>query len=134
MNKSRCESRRWKLSASWSQSRLAGKVGASRLWPGPFEKSKEALELGLVLKTLRDLDLRLDAMRWKEWALEEDLLMPEGVVEIVRITVHRILESIDSLIDRFLGNLHLQEHDSLLIGNLADAIKSRASRCAELME
>ncbi len=45
----------------WSQSRLAEKVGVSRLWVGQFENGKETVELGLVLKTLRALDLSLDA-------------------------------------------------------------------------
>ena len=45
----------------WSQSRLADKIGASRLWVGQFEKGKETVELGLVLKALRALDLSLDA-------------------------------------------------------------------------
>jgi HTH-type transcriptional regulator/antitoxin HipB len=43
----------------WLQSRLAGKVGGSRLWIGQFEKGKETVELGLVLKTLCALDLSL---------------------------------------------------------------------------
>lgn len=45
----------------WSQSRLAENVGVSRLWVGQFENGKETVELGLVLKTLRALDLSLDA-------------------------------------------------------------------------
>lgn len=45
----------------WSQSRLAEKVGVSRLWVGQFENGKETVELGLVLKTLRALNLTLDA-------------------------------------------------------------------------
>lgn len=46
---------------SWSQSQLAEKIGASRLWVGQFEKGKETVELGLALKALRALDLSLDA-------------------------------------------------------------------------
>ncbi len=45
----------------WSQSRLADEIGASRLWVGQFEKGKETVELGLVFKALRALDLGLDA-------------------------------------------------------------------------
>lgn len=45
----------------WSQSQLAEKVGVSRLWVGQFEKGKETVELGLVLKILRALDLNLEA-------------------------------------------------------------------------
>jgi y4mF family transcriptional regulator len=45
----------------WSQSDLAVKVGVSRLWVGQFENGKETVELGLVLRTLRVLDLHLEA-------------------------------------------------------------------------
>ena len=45
----------------WSQNRLAEKIGVSRLWIGQFENGKETVELGLVLKALRALDLALDA-------------------------------------------------------------------------
>lgn len=45
----------------WSQTRLAEQAGVSRLWIGHFERGKESLELGLVLKTLRVLDLHLEA-------------------------------------------------------------------------
>jgi putative transcriptional regulator len=45
----------------WSQSQLAEKVGVSRLWVSQFENGKETVELGLVFKALRALDLTLDA-------------------------------------------------------------------------
>lgn len=45
----------------WSQGRLAEAVGVSRLWVGQFENGKETVELGLVLKVLRALDLSLEA-------------------------------------------------------------------------
>lgn len=45
----------------WSQTQLAEKVGVSRLWVGQFENGKESVELGLVLKTLRALDISLEA-------------------------------------------------------------------------
>ena len=50
----------------WSQSELAGKVGVSRLWIGHLEKGKESVEIGLVMKTLRTLDLALDLSREKD--------------------------------------------------------------------
>lgn len=37
------------------------KVNVSRLWVGHLEKCNESVELGLVLKTLRALDLNLAA-------------------------------------------------------------------------
>lgn len=60
----------------WSQSRLAEKVGVSRLWIGQFEKGKETVELGLVLKTLRALDLSLDAGLLKRDAFTGGLPKP----------------------------------------------------------
>ena len=44
----------------WSQSRLAEKAEVSRLWVGQLEKGKESVELGLVMKTLRALDISLE--------------------------------------------------------------------------
>ena len=45
----------------WSQSQLAEKAGVSRLWIGHLEKGKDTVELGLVLKTLRALEINLEA-------------------------------------------------------------------------
>jgi y4mF family transcriptional regulator len=44
----------------WSQSHLAGLAGVSRLWIGHLEQGKESVEMGLVLKTLRALELDLE--------------------------------------------------------------------------
>ena len=44
----------------WSQSRLAEKAEVSRLWVGHLEKGKESVEMGLVMKTLRALDISLE--------------------------------------------------------------------------
>jgi len=43
----------------WSQQRLAEKVGVGRWWVIEFEQGKPTVELGLVLRTLRALDLNL---------------------------------------------------------------------------
>ena len=45
----------------WSQTALAEKAGVSRLWIGQFENGKESVELGVVLKSLRVLDLTMEA-------------------------------------------------------------------------
>ena len=45
----------------WSQTQLAEKADVSRLWIGHLEKGKESVELGLVLKTLRALEIKLEA-------------------------------------------------------------------------
>jgi HTH-type transcriptional regulator/antitoxin HipB len=47
----------------WSQTQLAEKVGVSRLWISQLENGKESVEFGLVLKTIRALDLQLDAFK-----------------------------------------------------------------------
>ena len=56
----------------WSQTRLAEKAGVSRLWIGHLERGKGSVELGLVLKTLRVLDLNLEAF-------PRQAMMPEKV-------------------------------------------------------
>lgn len=60
----------------WSQSQLAEKVGVSRLWVGQFENGKETVELGLVLKALRALDLTLDAGLLRSNPFPEGLVKP----------------------------------------------------------
>lgn len=47
----------------WSQTQLAEKVGVSRLWISQLENGKETVEFGLVLKTLRTLNLLLDVSK-----------------------------------------------------------------------
>lgn len=47
----------------WSQTQLAEKVGVSRLWISQLENGKETVEFGLVLRTLRALDLILDVSK-----------------------------------------------------------------------
>ena len=60
----------------WSQSELAEKAGVSRLWIGQFEKGKETVELGKVLKTLRALDVSLDAGLLRVSPFPEGVLKP----------------------------------------------------------
>jgi len=60
----------------WSQSRLAEKIGVSRLWVSQFENGKESVELGLVLKTLRALDMSLEAGLLKSNPFAEGPLKP----------------------------------------------------------
>jgi HTH-type transcriptional regulator/antitoxin HipB len=44
----------------WSQARLAEAVGVGREWIIDFEKGKSTVEWGLVLRTLKELNLQLD--------------------------------------------------------------------------
>jgi y4mF family transcriptional regulator len=59
-----------------SQGQLAEKVGVSRLWVGHLEKGKESVELGLVLRTLRVLELAVDVSRLE--SLRLDVLDPRS--------------------------------------------------------
>jgi transcriptional regulator with XRE-family HTH domain len=43
----------------WNQSILASKVGVQRLWVSQFEAGKTTVHIGLVMRTLRALDLEL---------------------------------------------------------------------------
>lgn len=44
-------------SLGWSQSELASKIGVQRLWVSQFERGKATAHIGLVMRTLRALDL-----------------------------------------------------------------------------
>lgn len=52
--------RRKRVEKGWSQARLAQAVGVGREWIIDFEKGKSSVEWGLVLRTLKELDLQLD--------------------------------------------------------------------------
>ena len=43
----------------WSQSELAEQIGVQRLWVSQFETGKSTAHIGLVMRTLRALDLEL---------------------------------------------------------------------------
>lgn len=45
----------------WSQEELAARVGVSRLWIVQLEKGKPTAQIGLVLRTLKEIGLTLDA-------------------------------------------------------------------------
>ena len=60
----------------WSQSLLAEKTGVSRLWLSQFENGKETVELGLVLKILRELNLGLEVAKSKDNPFDEGPLKP----------------------------------------------------------
>ena len=51
--------RRVKL--AWSQGELASRVGVSRLWIVQLEKGKPTAQIGLALRTLKELGFALDA-------------------------------------------------------------------------
>lgn len=43
----------------WSQKELAGQVGVSPLWISNFERGKSTAHIGLVLRTLKTLSVKL---------------------------------------------------------------------------
>jgi HTH-type transcriptional regulator/antitoxin HipB len=45
----------------WNQEELASRIGVSRLWIVQLEKGKPTAQIGLVLRTLKELGLTLDA-------------------------------------------------------------------------
>lgn len=51
---------RRRLDLDWSQEKLATKVRVSRQWISSFENGKGSVELRLVLRVLRALDLIVD--------------------------------------------------------------------------
>jgi len=44
----------------WNQEELASRIGVSRLWIVQLEKGKPTAQIGLVLRTLKELGLTLD--------------------------------------------------------------------------
>ena len=58
----------------WTQSELAERSGVSRDWIIGLEKGKPSLELGLVLRTLKALDLPLSLGRQGQSAPSDDMI------------------------------------------------------------
>lgn len=48
-----------RLQLGWTQEALAGRVGVGRLWVVQLEKGKRTAQLGLALRTLKELGLVL---------------------------------------------------------------------------
>lgn len=64
----------------WSQWKLADRVGVSRQWIVSLEKGKATAEIGLVLKTLSALDLRLDV---RDRAQATDNTIAEATAQVL---------------------------------------------------
>ena len=52
--------RETRLERGWSQTDLATRAQVSRVWVSQFERGKQTLELGLVLRTLKTLGISID--------------------------------------------------------------------------
>ena len=64
----------------WTQAKLAERSGVSRDWIIGLEKGKPSLELGLVLRTLKALDLRLSIGRQGQSAPSDDVINLDDVL------------------------------------------------------
>ena len=64
----------------WTQAELAERSGVSRDWIIGLEKGKPSLELGLVLRTLKALDLRLSIGRQGQSAPSDDVINLDDVL------------------------------------------------------
>jgi len=64
----------------WTQAELAERSGVSRDWIIGLEKGKPSLELGLVLRTLKALDLPLSLGRQGQSALSDDVINLDDVL------------------------------------------------------
>lgn len=52
--------REQRTQCNWTQEELASRVGVSRLWIVQVEKGKPTAQIGLVLRTLKELSVALD--------------------------------------------------------------------------
>lgn len=73
----------------WSQEKLAEKVGVSPLWVSQFERGKSSAQIGIVVRTLKTLGIKLWAgeqaptpSRTPVVDLDELLRQPPGVALI----------------------------------------------------
>jgi len=68
------------------QLELARRIGVSRLWVVEFERGKPRAEIGLVLRALTALDLRLDVAHERALATPTAIVAPDidAIVERAR--------------------------------------------------
>jgi HTH-type transcriptional regulator/antitoxin HipB len=70
---------------AWSQQELASRVGVSRLWIVQLEKGKPTAQIGLALRTLKELGLALDA------SISPDVASPRTGADAVNL--NRIIQN-----------------------------------------
>jgi len=94
----------------------------------PYQKDPKSRKIKLAMKIGNTYHLhKIDADHWKTWA-DDAGLDPEEVVKRVRITVERILNSLEPVTNRI-----AKFHDSPFVPRLADLIRERARFCAGLL-
>lgn len=65
----------------WSQTELAERVGVRRLWISQFEGGKTTAQIGLVMRTLQELDLKL-------WAGDGPMASPSSKATRIDLDAH----------------------------------------------
>lgn len=64
----------------WTQAELAERSGVSRDWIISLEKGKPSLELGLVLRTMKALDIQLSVGRQRQSPPSDDVISLDDVL------------------------------------------------------
>ncbi len=94
----------------------------------PYQRDPKSSKVKLAMKIGGTYRLhQIDTAHWEKWAEEVDLV-PERVIEIVRLTVQGIVKSIAPVEEAI-----REENDSAFLQKLAEVIKHRATRCAKLV-
>jgi serine/threonine-protein kinase HipA len=90
----------------------------------PYERDTNSSKVKLAMKIGGTYRLHeIDGVRWRKWA-DEAGLSGDGVIEMVNLTVHRVIESLPVL-----RNSMLEAHDDPFVDKLATLITERALKC-----
>lgn len=96
----------------------------------PYERDPNSRKIKLAMKIGGTYRLHeIDRSNWMKWAEETGLLLPNGVTELVNMTVRRVLESLPALRDSMLA-----DHDVPFVEKLARLIQDRARKCEAALE
>lgn len=95
----------------------------------PYQADPKSTHVKLAMKIGGSYRLhQIDASRWRAWALEAGL-SPEGVVEVVLLTINRISESLDAT-----RAMVAATNDVPFLHALVDVIAERVRKCAQAMD
>jgi serine/threonine-protein kinase HipA len=90
----------------------------------PYERDPNSTKVKLAMKIGGSYRLHeIDGVHWRKWA-DEAGLRGDGVIELVRLTVRRVLESLPAL-----GGAMIANHDAGFVEKLAALIQERARKC-----
>ena len=91
----------------------------------PYERDPNSRKVKLAMKIGGTYRLHeIDKSSWMKWAEETGLLLPDGVIELVSLTVHGVLDSLPALRDSMLA-----DRDAPFVEKLAARILERARMC-----